>query len=291
MNIKPTNFYSNWTDEELKKITDRNRLETGLPELDRLIKFPNGFYIICANPGVGKGWFALWLTRQFWKYYQKKSIYFNLEMEESLVRLRIQQAWSDLTQQQHQQGMSILPAVELMKKDVIVIDNFYQEDTKLRTPEKFLQLFDQYYFLGYRIFHFDHLHELEGMNTNDKNQLLSEKWSAVFKKINDEYKNVWLFIYAQPNGEASKKDIIKRTDIAGSKSITQRCEFFLSLNRKQKQDFEELYEEERDVFVYLDKGRTESKTHVGEWIRLDETGNFTSRNSHLKSGVMDFICK
>ena len=105
-----------------------------------------------------------------------------------------------------------------------------------------------------------------------------ENWSAVFKKINDDFPDIWLFIYAQPNGNASKKDVLKRVDIAGSKSITQRCEYFVSLNREKVRETNE--DEDRSIFVYLDKGRTQTRSHIGTWIYFDVTGNF--RNKHEK---------
>lgn len=271
---KITKLYSNWDDEDIRKIEIRKRLKTNITELDKLIKFPSGFYIISSNPGVGKSWFALWLSKTFYKLHNKKSIYFNLEMDETLVRARIHQSWSGLNQMQYEAGMNIDKALDLMKKDIIVVDNFFAEDTKLRTPQNFYEYLIYYYSKGYRCFHFDHLHELDGMNDNNKNQQLNEEWSAIFKKLNDELDDIWLFIYAQPNGMAGSKPILRRTDIAGSKAITQRCEFFISLNKRIKKDYEDANEEDRNIYVFLDKGRTETKTHCGCWIRLDETGNF-----------------
>ena len=152
-------------------------------------------------------------------------------MPEPIVRSRILQQWSDLTKSEFDQGKSSDQAIGLMNKDAIVVDDFYTEDTKFQTPETFSDWVAEYYRLGFRIFHFDHLHELEGANDNAKNQSVTEKWAKTFQKICKDHPDVWLFVYAQPNGAAQNRKILRRTDIAGSKAITQKCDYLISLNR------------------------------------------------------------
>ena len=273
-------YYSQMSDEEFIHIEHREKLPMGLSEIDRIFDFPAGYYVICANPGAGKGFFALWMSKRAWLLHEKMSVYFSLEMGEPLIRHRILQSWSDLTQEQFQLGYDTATARKLMKQDVIVIYPFGQDDAKYQTPENFEKDLDEFYDKGYRVFHFDHLHELEGANNNDTNQGLVEKWAKTFQNIskNPKYHDIWLFVFAQPNGAAAAKKVIRRTDIAGSKSITQKCEFFFSLNREvvinKDTDMVEIDVENRDVIWYLDKNRITSSQHIGCKLFFSKNGNF-----------------
>lgn len=262
-------------------------LTTGIEKIDSNFSFPTGYYVICANPGAGKGWFALWLTRVFYTNHKLKSVYFSLEMAEPLIRERIFQAWSDLTQEDYKklqrQGEHAFvertyPSLALLRQGAIEVDTFHTEDTKYQTPSEFEKLFRSYYEQGFRIFHFDHLHELEGANDNNRNQAVTERWAKTFQDISKEFPDCWLFIYAQPNGAAAKKKYIRRTDIAGSKAITQKCEFFLSLNLMEPEaDDPTSFEiENRQRVLFLDKSRVTSKSKIGFLLYFEETGNFTS---------------
>ena len=275
--------YSTMPDSEMMKIEERETMKLGLPHADNIFDWPTGYYVICGSPGVGKGFFALWLARKFWENGKKKSIYFTLEMGEKLVRTRILQAWSDLTLGQFKNGISTHKAQELMKQDVISVYPFGQKDSRYQTPENFEKDFEEIYQKGYRVFIFDHLHELEGTNTNDTNQAIVERWGKVFQNImkKPEHIDVWLFVFAQPNGASIDKKIIGRTDIAGSKSITQKCEFFISLNRKNnyyKKNIEQLINEStsdnREMFVWIDKNRISLTQYKGFNIYFGEDGNF-----------------
>lgn len=272
-------LYSSKKISDLTKIEKRDELLTSITSIDTDFGFPSGFYVICGNPGAGKGWFALWLSRMSYIHNQKKSVYFSLEMSEQLVRSRILQQWSDLTKTEYESKISVAKALELIAQDVIIVDTFYNDDQKKQTPDSFMIWVDEYYKIGYRIFHFDHLHELDGANDNKKNQGVTERWAKVFQNICKKYSDLWLFVYVQPNGAAANKNILRRTDIAGSKAITQKCDFFMSLNREVKLDemgLVEMNTNSRKVFLFLDKTRYTDKTHIGFALHFSYTGNYFS---------------
>ncbi|MBI2601403.1 toprim domain-containing protein [Candidatus Daviesbacteria bacterium] len=272
--------YTTMSDAELDKIDHRRKLTTGLSKLDKVFTFPCGYYVICGNPGAGKGLFALWLSLQFYKLHNLRSAYFSLEMPEKLVRTRILQAWSGLTQKQHEDGWATDKAKALMKQGAIVVDEFGSDNSSYQIPDNFEKDFKKYYDLGFRIFHFDHLHELDGANDNDRNQRITELWSTKFQQICKQYPDVWLFIFAQPNGNAENKKVLRRSDLRGSKAITQKCEFFLSLNRLISIDEStgelKVSNANREVLFWIDKNRISSNQHTGTKIYLSETGNFTN---------------
>lgn len=281
-------FYSTFSSEDMEDHEKRTYLETGITTLDRKFPFPTGYYVICANPGSGKGWFALWLSRKAYEKSHIRTAYFSLEMDEPLVRDRIKQQWSDLSQQQYQQGISTAKAQVLMREDAIVVDLFHSDDTKFQTPEDFEKQIAFYHKIGFRLFHFDHLHELDGANTGDTNQRVTDTWAKCFQQICKAYPDIWLFVYAQPNGAAANKQVITRTDIAGSKAITQKCEFFLSLNRKltKGEDGQMIIDEEnREVILWLDKSRITAASHIGFRLYFSETGNYTDQPDDLEGRV------
>lgn len=272
-------MYSSKTLKELKNFDKRDDLTTGIPYIDRDFSFPVGYYVILGNPGVGKSWFALWLSRVFYRHNGMSSVYFTLEMPEQILRSRILQQWSDLTKTAFESGGDFSQALALLGEDVIVVDDFYTENTKYQTPQMFLDWIKEYYSLGYRIFHFDHLHELAGANDNSRNQAVTESWAKTFQKVCKDYPDIWLFVYAQPNGAAANKRILRRTDIAGSKAITQKCDFFLSLNRNIELDENGLLtidSNDRQIILYLDKTRYTEKVHIGFKLHFSETANYHS---------------
>ena len=280
-NAKKTGYklYSEMSDEELDAVEDRETITSGLPSLDEIITFRTGFYVICANPGAGKGWFSTFLAKQFFIIHQKRSVLFSLEMGESLVRARLFQQWSVLTEEQ-MEGGNIAPAKNLMKQDAILIYPFGHDDTAYQTPENFIDDVIAFYEQGYRVFHFDHLHELEGANDNTRNQRVIEEWGKAFQTLCKDLPDIWLFVFAQPNGAAIKKAVLGRGDISGSKSITQKCEVFLSLNRSLLPEYKNTNEvhidqQDRSVLVWVDKNRLSSQQKVGKMIYLSRTGNFT----------------
>lgn len=279
--------------EELISIEQREMLTTGVAEIDSEFKHPTGYYVICANPGVGKGWWALWLSRKFWQRHQKKSVYFSLEMTTDLIKKRILQQWSVLTENQFNEAIAnkqhdlLKPAFEMLKQDMFRVDEFGGSDTSQVKPEVFKKKIEEYYKLGFRIFHFDHLHEIDGANSNETNQKVTETWAKCFQNICKDFPDIWLFVFAQPRGEASKKRYLERTDISGSKAITQKCEFFYSLNRKIDLDKDNSFAgtgDERMVEVLLDKNRITSAQYTVYKLQFSLTGNFIGKkqvNSYI----------
>jgi len=63
--IKKLNSY--YTRKELTTFKKRKELMTGISEIDADFSFPRGYYVIIGNPGTGKSWFAIWLSRVFYK--------------------------------------------------------------------------------------------------------------------------------------------------------------------------------------------------------------------------------
>lgn len=271
-------LYSGTPREKLMEFTRREELLTGIPSIDKDFGFPTGYYVIIGNPGTGKSWFALWLSRKFYIHHQLSSVYFSLEMPEWVVRSRILQQWSDITKSQLEAGNDTSQALTLIEKDAIVVNTFHSEDQGLQTPEIFEQWIEEYYSVGYRIFHFDHLHELAGANTNERNQGLTEKWAKMFQQICKNHSDIWLIVYAQPNGAAANKKVLRRTDIAGSKAITQKCDFTLSLNRNFEIDPDtgivKSDDDQRNIILFLDKTRYTEKAHIAFKLYFAQTGNF-----------------
>lgn len=270
-------LYSSKTREELKHFEKRAQLLTGISPIDNDFTFPYGYYVILGNPGTGKSWFAIWLSRVFYKHNQMTSVYFSLEMPEQVMRARILQQWSDLNKAEFESGGNISHALELLERDVLLVDNFYEEDTKGRTPANFELWVDEYYKMGYRIFHFDHLHEIDGANDNALNQKATELWAKCFQKICKKYNDIWLFVYAQPNGAAANKKILRRTDIAGSKAITQKCDYVLSLNKDIQLDDNGMPISDtgdRTIFLFLDKTRYTTQPYLLFRLHFAYTGNF-----------------
>lgn len=272
-------LYSTRSAAELKKIEKKESLHTGLSVIDNNFGFPTGYYIIVGNPGVGKSWFALWLARMFYRHDLVKSVFFSLEMPESQVRKRILQQWNDLTKTQVESGADTSGAVKTILNDVIVIDEFFSEDTEKQTPETFRAWINEYYKLGYRVFQMDHFHELGGASTNETNQAVVEKWGLTFQQICKEYTDVWLIIYAQPN--SSKSKILKRANLLGSKALTYKCDYFISLNKNIDEDEIDMgnivMDPNNDVIFWIDKTRFTEKTKIPLLIGFSETGNFVDR--------------
>lgn len=277
-------LYSSKSLSTLTDIPKKDELNTGISVIDTNFGFPSGYYVILGNPGTGKSWFALWLSRMFFRHNQKRSVYFTLEMPEPLVRKRILQAWSNLTKAEHEGGGDVSVALELLGQDAIIVDDFYAENQAQQTPETLTSWIEKYYEIGYRCFHFDHLHELFGANNNQTNQSVTEKWAKAFQQVCKQFPDIWLFVYAQPNGAAANKKVLRRTDIAGSKAITQKCDYVMSLNRNIELDEETgsvvIDQNRRNIILYLDKSRYTEEAHMGFKLRFGENGNFYVFEDH-----------
>lgn len=270
------------SEEEILKKDVRKKSNVGIKQIDEEFGFPSGFYVLAGNPGAGKGWFALWLIQNAWVYNQRKSVYFSLEMSIPVVKGRILQQWSNMTKSQYDTGLRPTRALEMIKKDVVIVDDFFSEDLKYQTPKNFEDIVDFYYQRGIRCFHFDHLHEISGANDKNFNQGIMELWSKTFQRISKKYTDIWLFVYVQPNGRGYDKNILKKQDISGSKVIIQKCDYFLSLNRIQpdmdskKVNFGALVNSEidRTVYLYLDKNRHTDVCNRLYKLKFLQTGNF-----------------
>lgn len=271
--------YSTMTNAEKTTFEKRLSMPFGVSSLDKFFTFPTGFYIVCGHPGSGKGWFALWLARVFFRKHRRKTMFYSLEMGEQLVRTRLLQAWSDLTQKELERGgADVKAALDLMDQDAITIYEFGKTDPKSQqVPANFKKKLAKQYAEGYRVFMFDHLHEIAGANVNDTNQKVVEDWGNVFQQIAKEYPDIWLAVFAQPNSASARKKILTKNDILGSKSIGHKCEYVLSLNRPTEDDeFGEarIDASNRRVYLYFDKNRTGTYQHFGVWLNFLETGNF-----------------
>jgi KaiC/GvpD/RAD55 family RecA-like ATPase len=272
-----TKLYSSKTFEEMDDVPERGGLKTGITKIDDDFGFPTGYYIIIGNQGVGKSWFALWLSRVFHKHNGVSSVYFSLEMPEMYVRKRILQQWSDLTKSEVEKGVSTAVAKKALADDPLVVDEFFSEDTSQRTPENFIAWVDEYYRMGFRVFHFDHFHEIGGASTNETNQSIVEKWGSTFQGICKKYPDIWLILFAQPKASAFEKDILDRNSLRGGKALIDKCDYVMSLNRSiptnKGADVVEA-EDDRSVIVYLDKTRYTEKPNIGFKIYFAYTGNF-----------------
>ena len=271
--------------EDLRKVVLRETLPI-LPS--ERFSFPSGFYVICGNPGSGKGFFAIWLARRFFALKQKRTVLYSLEMPESLVRQRMLQAWSDLTEGQYLAGESTFQGEQLIQQNVLAVYPFGEDDIAYQTPENFQKDVAEQYLKGYRIFMFDHLHELAGANDNDTNQGLTDKWGKAFQQTSKLYPDIWLIVFAQPNSAAARKRYLTKNDMLGSKSISHKAEFFLSLNRMMELDAQgEIAVDgtHREVILYVDKNRITSSQHIGISLYFDETGNFSQEQIVLPPDV------
>lgn len=272
-------LYSSRKIEDLEKFEKKDQLHTGISYIDNDFGFPTGYYIIVGNQGVGKSWFALWLSRMFYRHDMVKSVFFTLEMPEQQIRKRILQQWSDLTKTQIESGVSTRETSKLLNSDPIIVDEFYSQETNFRTPKTFEEWIDKYYELGYRCFLMDHFHELGGASVNESNQKTVEFWGSMFQKICKKYTDIWLIIFAQPNSGDYNKKILNRNSLRGSKSLIDKCDYVLTLNRDFLVDDETgamITSDDNNVLIYLDKSRYTEKPNIIFKVKFLPTGNFTS---------------
>ncbi len=277
---------SEFSIDELFSYEERESLTTGILDIDAKFKHPAGYYSVLASPGVGKGWWALFLIKQFYKRHSKKSVYFSLEMTSDLIKRRILQAWSDLSEEEfirfyNVDNSKFQKAIDIIKGGAILIDEFGGSDTTIQKPEVFKEKVYDYYGKGYRVFMFDHLHQLGGATVNDTNQKVTEVWGNCFQGIVKDLRDIWLFIFVQPVKSSMKETILQLEHIMGSGSFGQKVEFFYSLNRKIKIDKEtgllNIDADNREIIFYLGKNRITSNSNFGTKLELDKTGNFVRK--------------
>ena len=166
-----------------------------------------------------------------------------------------------------------------MSKDTILVDEFYEQDTRFRTPENFKKWIEEYYKLGYRIFHLDHFHELGGASTNETNQKTVEQWGLAFQQLCKKYPDIWLFIFAQPKSSDFEKKLLNRNSLRGSKALIDKCDYVMSLNKNIVIDESGAViknDEERKILLYLDKTRYTENPNIAFRLQFLDTGNFGS---------------
>lgn len=275
--FSPRVKYSDMDETQLKQIKIRDSIPLGIPRLDEKFAFPSGYYVICAQPGSGKGFFATWLARRAYERHKERTVFFSLEMSEPLVRQRLLQQWSDLTYGEFSDGSSTKKAMDLLREDCFVLVDFAQAEAKM-SPEQFILDVKRHHNEGYRIFMFDHLHEITGAIANDTNQKVVEEWGKAFQTVCKDFPDIWLFVFAQPNAASQAKKFLTKNDLLGSKSIAQKCEFFISLNREQEKDEATgvliVNQTNRKVLFFLDKNRITPEQGFGIEMYFAPTGNF-----------------
>lgn len=279
-------YFSQWSDEEIKQNHPLPRMPLGIPKLDAKFDFPSGFYVVVGYPGAGKSWLATWLIRRGWEKHGRKGVYITLEVSMEPAKRRILQQWSDLTQERLEAGASTTQAIHLLKQDSIAIEDFTQTDKGIDVSE-FKKLFEKHYQAGFRIFCFDHFHELPGAEDMKQNAVVADEWGTCFRELRKTYEDVWLFVFAQPNDEGTRAKIIKRYHLKGSRPLMQKADYFLSLNPKQ-QDDDAVEQEDRSVLLYLDKNRNTSSNHVGFWMYFAKTANFFATAEDQLESTFDY---
>jgi hypothetical protein len=135
------------------------------------------------------------------------------------------------------------------------------------------------------------------MNDGQTAPKVADPWSATVQRICKKYPDIWVFMFAQVKKDAIKKDILHRQDIRFGSEFIDRCDVFLSLNKKlqpdssywdeKKDDKKEAVEENRDVILYLDKNRlTDVPAGRGWKIYHSRTGNFTEKPDEELLGIV-----
>lgn len=271
--------FSEMTDDEIREKEIRETVSLGFGKLDRDFGFPTGFYLILGNSGAGKSWFSLFIARQLFERHQKKTAYFSIEMTLNEIKTRLLQAWSDIPYRDFKAGQGdTTKAISLMKKDAITFHRFANDGVEYETPDNFEKDFLKFKSQGYKVFIFDHLHELEGAIEMEKNQKIMSEWGKLFQKLSGEHLDCWFFIFAQPGAGASNKRILDRNDIWGSKTINYKVQFIMTLNNMVEKDENGLPIQrdgaEKPIMIFLDKNRYTPAQYIVENTALLDTGNF-----------------
>ena len=273
--------YSEMTDKDIRSKEIREVLKTGFFKFDTDFGWPAGSYLIIGNTGAGKSWFALSLARQIFLRNDKKTAYFSVEMTPEQIKTRLLQAWSDIRYKDFYDGCDTSKAERLMRKDAITFHSFSKKDNdKYSSPENFEKDFKMFYNAGYRIFMFDHLHEVPGATEMEQNPKVMAKWGTLFKKLEGENTDCWFFIFAQPVSTAAKKKILDMNDIWGSKTINFKIQFIITLNDFSEKDTDGFsiapIDGKKPITIFLSKNRFTPANFIKEQTYLLDTGNFES---------------
>lgn len=273
---------SELTEEELKNHKEYPKLKLGIEQLDQA-GVPSGMLLLIGQSGAGKSWMMNHIVRVAWELNQKKSVIFSLEMDQQGLTKRMLQSYSNLSVSDMTYGGDVTPGIKVIREaDPIIID-YTQVDRDAVTPLSFSQSVHEYYAKGYRVFLFDHFHEIPGVSTNDKNQQQTEIWGDAFKAIRNTYDDVWLFVLVQSNKEGYKKDILTKEFVSGSSALVNKCDYFLSINRKEKADANIAYEisKPKNLVLWVDKNRRSFADRFAVQATLDNTGNFRDPTQEL----------
>lgn len=262
-------------EEDLKKFKNYEMLKVGIDQLDQA-GIPTGMNLIIGQSGAGKSWFMNHIVKSAYELNQKRSVVFSLEMDQQGLTKRMLQSYSNLTAQAMKKNPNIDEGVKKIREISPVIVDYTQVDRDAVTPLSFSRLTHQYYMQGYRIFLFDHFHEIPGISTNEKNQQQTEIWGDAFKAIRNTYDDVWMFILVQSNKAGYKKDILTKEFVSGSSALVNKCDYFLSLNREEKPDSNVVLElnKAKNILFWVDKNRRSYADRFAVKAVLTNTGNF-----------------
>jgi len=261
------------SDEELSRITHYPTLKTGISNLDRG-GLPPGMNLIIGQSGAGKSWFMNHLVKCAWTLNKKRSVVFSLEMDFDGLKKRMIQSFSGLTYEQFVYGGDISSGIKILREvNPVIIDYTKQESDRITTAD-FLTKAHQLYKEGYRVFIFDHFHEIPGATVNERNQQVTEQWADAFKLLRNTYDDLWLFILVQSNKEGYKAKILKKENVSGSSALVNKCDFFLSLNRTEDPDSMENvdFAQDKVVKIWVDKSRRTSADRYMSIALLKSTG-------------------
>jgi len=273
---------SKMTDEELSSSKEYPMLKVDIKELDQ-IGIPSGLNLIIGQSGGGKSWFLNHLVKTGWELNKQRSVIFSLEMDFEGLKKRMLQSYSGYTAEQMKSSPNLTAGIKTLKEADPIIYDYTQVDRGGITPLSISQAIHQQYALGRRIFLLDHFMEIPGISTNEKNQGLTEIWGDAFKAIRNTYSDVWLFILVQANKEGYKKDIITKEYTRGSSALIDKCDFFISLNRKEKPDPSVVLDlsKPKDIIFWVDKNRRSIADRFAVSCVLDATGNFHSTGEYV----------
>lgn len=280
--IPKTNL-GNLTDEELKTHKEYPKIKLGIEQLDQAGGIPSGMELLIGQSGAGKSWFMNHVVKAAWELNKQRSVIFSLEMDQQGLVKRMLQSYSNLTITDMMYGGNTQKGIEFIREAKPVVVDYTQVDRDAITQLSFSQAVHEYYSQGYRVFLFDHFHEIPGASTNDKNQQMTEIWGDAFKAIRNEYDDAWLFILVQSNKEGYKKDLLTKEFVSGSSALVNKCDYFLSLNRKEKPDKNLVFEMTRPkiITLWVDKNRRGFADRFAAPCLLDNTGNFKDLTKDL----------
>lgn len=261
--------------EELSNIKHYQTLRVGIGNLDKG-GIPTGMNLIIGQPGAGKSWFMNHIVKSAWLLNNKRTVMFSLEMDFNGLKKRMIQSFSGITVEQFANGHNVDKGINLLREiDPLIVDYTQQDSSKIVATD-FLVKAHQFYKEGYRVFVFDHFHEIPGSVVNDKNQQVTEQWADAFKLLRNLYDDLWIFVLVQSNKEGYKSKILTKENVSGSSALVNKCDFFLSLNRTEDPESENVSDFTQDKFIkiWVDKARRTGADKYMSFAFLKSTGEF-----------------